>query len=111
MGDAMLRTHMFRCYLGVALVAGTMNMACAQDAPPPDESLGEIIVTAQRRTENVQKAALGIDVISPQTLANQGINSASDLSNSIPSIQFSNAGNGSQTLYIRGVGTYTPSSV
>src|SRR5580692_6061902 len=40
------------------------------------DALQEIIVTAQRRSEDVQRAALAIDVVSPQALALAGATGA-----------------------------------
>jgi iron complex outermembrane recepter protein len=116
----MKKIQQLGCYACLVLVGSTavpgrvraQEAAGAQPAQAETQpALEEIIVTAQRRAENVQKTALGVDVISSQTIENQGVHTASDLGNSVPAIQFSNAGNSSQTLYIRGVGTYTPSSV
>lgn len=72
--------------------------------------LQEIIVTAQRRPEGIQHAALAIDAISPQALSLEGGSRASDLENVVPALQISENGNGQQSLYLRGVGTSTGES-
>jgi iron complex outermembrane receptor protein len=74
------------------------------------DQLQEIIVTAQRRPEGVQHAALAIDVVSPQALSLEGGSRASDLQNFVPALQISENGNGQQSLYLRGVGTSTGES-
>jgi iron complex outermembrane receptor protein len=87
--------------------------AAGSDAATPSESgdqLQEIIVTAQRRVEDVQHAALAIDVVSPQALGLENTRRATDLQNLAPALQISENGNGQQSLYLRGVGTSTGNS-
>jgi len=74
------------------------------------EGLQEIIVTAQRRPEDVQHAALAIDVISAQALDLAGASRAVDMAAQVPALQISESGNGQQSLYLRGVGTFTANS-
>jgi iron complex outermembrane receptor protein len=69
------------------------------------DALQEIIVTAQRRSEDVQHAALGIDVISAQALSVAGVARATDLASLVPALQVSESGNSQQSLYLRSVGT------
>ncbi len=74
------------------------------------DQLGEIIVTAQRRSEDVQHAALAIDVVSPRELTLAGATRATDLQNLVPALQISASGNSQQSLYLRSVGTFTAQS-
>ena len=76
-------------------------------AGSPDVALQEIIVTAQRRSEDVQRAALAIDVISPQALGLAGATRATDIAGLVPALQISDSGNSEQSLYLRSVGTFT----
>lgn len=88
----------------------------AQDAAPPatdaapEGNLEEIVVTAQFRVENVQKAALAIDVVGSDELARAGITSPTQLTTMVPALQISQGGVGTQSLFIRGVGTLTSNS-
>jgi iron complex outermembrane receptor protein len=74
----------------------------------PDQ-LQEIIVTAQKRTEDVQQVPIAITAISGDTLQQRGVTSLSDLSNIAPNVSL-DAGtpfSGSDTVlsaYIRGIG-------
>jgi len=81
--------------------------AAAEQAAP---QLGEIIVTAQRRSENVQRAALAVDVVSTDKLALVSANRASDLVTLVPALQIGESGQGQQSLYLRGVGTFSANS-
>lgn len=70
--------------------------------------LTEVIVTAQRRTENLQNAPLAVSVISASELTNAGVRDVMDLTKVVPALQISRA-NGPYTLfYIRGIGTFIP---
>ena len=71
------------------------------------DALQEIIVTAQRRSEDVQRAALAIDVVSPQALGLAGATRATDIAGLVPALQISDSGNSEQSLYLRSVGTFT----
>ncbi|MDB6012242.1 MAG: TonB-dependent receptor [Gammaproteobacteria bacterium] len=66
--------------------------------------LEEIIVTARKRTENLQEVPLSAEVINGQTLADYNIKTLSELSQSIPGIQL-NATGASGQFFIRGIGS------
>ena len=97
-----------------ALLAGTSafaqevpTTASAEKAPASTPVEGEIIVTATRRPENVQRVPLSVDVISPQDLSRNNLTAASDLPRLAPSVQFTNAGQANlQGFSVRGVSTY-----
>src|SRR5271168_4592318 len=103
-------------------IAACANMAEAQSSPQAaagatasnavesTDQLQEVIVTAQRRTEDVQHAALGIDVVSPLALSLAGATRATDLQNLVPALQISESGNAQQSLYLRSVGTLSAQS-
>ena len=63
----------------------------------------EIVVTAQKRSENLQKAPLAVDVVTPGDLEDRGITNAVDLQEIIPTVKFSAAT--VMTVSIRGLGT------
>lgn len=102
----MLKTSM-RC--GVAALAIFMApQAFAQDASPPaeaEEGLKDIVVTAQRREENLQRAALAVSAVSGDTLTQQSITQATDLTRLVPALQVAPAASFTQ-IYLRGVGTF-----
>lgn len=93
-------------YASVAAVALTAAPAFAQAA---DESNpGEIVVTAQKRSESLQSVPVAVSVISGEDLADTarpGIESAAQL---VPSLNFLKSGTTlNQTIFLRGVGTAT----
>ncbi|WP_395397078.1 TonB-dependent receptor [Novosphingobium sp. BL-8A] len=97
--------------LSAAALAGLPAGAFAQDAAPStapqaDESRGvqEIIVTAQRRAENLQDVPIAITAVGSQALASAGISETNTLTQAVPSVQFSRSG-ASGLFFVRGVGT------
>ena len=102
--------------IGISALAGMVNAqstaqsgaAATTEIPAGSPgALQEIIVTAQRRSEDVQRAALAIDVISPQALGLAGATRATDIAGLVPALQISDSGNSEQSLYLRSVGTFT----
>jgi iron complex outermembrane receptor protein len=75
-----------------------------------DAALEEITVTAQRRTEDAQHAALAIDVVSSKALETTGAGRASDIAALVPSLQIGESSNSQQSLFIRGVGNFIAQS-
>jgi iron complex outermembrane recepter protein len=82
---------------------GLSSMTFSQEAPGP--GLEEIVVTAQRREENLQKTAVPVSAVSGNTLTEQSVTQATDLTRLVPSIQVAPAASLTQ-IYLRGVGTF-----
>ena len=83
----------------------------AQTAPLDQVSAGvleEIIVTANRREEALQKSSLSIQVLSDDQIRQAGVTHSQDLNRLIPGIQIAGGGNAAQ-IYIRGVGDFAAS--
>lgn len=84
-----------------ALVAGTQSV-CAQSqtgAPDasrqagPDQGLGDIVVTVQRRSESLQRVPIAITAVTSEALEARGITDILSLRESVPSLNVSiNAG-------------------
>ncbi|MET0365914.1 MAG: TonB-dependent receptor [Sphingobium sp.] len=95
---------------GAALIALATSPAAlhAQAAQPQaitgDVGLEEIIVTAQRRAENLQEVPIAVAAVSAQALQNAGIDTSRDLPQVVPSVQFTRSG-ASGLFFVRGVGT------
>ena len=68
---------------------------------------GDIVVTAQRRSERVQDVPIAISVVSGAQLDRQQVTQLSDLSRTTASLQInsSGGGGGGGGAYIRGIGT------
>jgi iron complex outermembrane receptor protein len=91
-----------------ALAAGMLGAsgAQAQDANAPSVEGGEIIVTAQRRAQNLQDVPLAITVFSAEQTEDLGIKSVSDIARFTPNLNIRNTiGDALPTVSIRGVGS------
>ena len=66
--------------------------------------LGDIIVTAQRRSENLQNVPISVQVITGQALTQQNYNNFTDLTQTTPAVHIGTVGADSQ-LYVRGIGS------
>jgi iron complex outermembrane receptor protein len=95
-----------------ALLCGCATGAFAQAAPQAGASasasntLGEVVVTAQRRSESVERVPMSVAVVSPTTLQKSGVASIHDLSALVAGASVSFAGCCSQPA-IRGISTLT----
>lgn len=72
--------------------------------------LEEVLVTAQKREQNLQEVPVSITSFNAAELENKGITSIAELEKSVPNTQFraSRATNSTLTAYIRGVGQQDP---
>ena len=97
----------------MALVIGAFaafqpGMAVAQDAAAEDTgALEDIVVTAQRRDENIQDVPVSVTAANAESLAAAGITNVSNLNNLSPSISFrsTNIASSTSNIQIRGIGT------
>lgn len=82
--------------------------AYAQDAPPADEDSTAIIVTAQKREQNLLDVPLAIQAISGKQLEDEGKKELNDLIESIPGASsVSRTAPGFETIQIRGIASGT----
>ncbi len=95
-----------------ALVAFVITVpAYAQDALEEDGSgIKEIVVTAQKKEESLQDAAVAIDAVSGADLLAQGVTNARDITKLVPSLTIGNGGGQNSSLFLRGVGNRTNNS-
>ena len=94
----------------VLSLAATANAQAAPQAEQaaPAEGLGEIIVTATKRSENLQNVPVAITAVNAAQLTKQGVFSTTDLNNSIPNLQVSSAyGETQPNFTVRGIGVGT----
>ena len=91
-------------------VAGTLLSALAPSiaAAQSDErqQLGEIVVTANKRTESISDVGLSITAASGQTLADRGITSATDLGKIVPGLTVQPSPFNTPVYTLRGIGFY-----
>jgi iron complex outermembrane receptor protein len=76
----------------------------APAASQEDGGLQEIVVTAQRREESLQKAAIAVSAVSGDAIINRGVTNTDQLSKIVPALQIQPTGGSNVSIYIRGVG-------
>ncbi|WP_197911981.1 TonB-dependent receptor plug domain-containing protein [Kineobactrum salinum] len=72
-------------------------------------ALEEVVVTARRRAESIQTAPLSVSAFSTEAIERRNMNSAADVTNFVPNVQFDSAasesgGGASSQINIRGIG-------
>ena len=105
----MSKTTLFRggasaVALCAALLAGAPAWAQSPNTPAAAAGLDEIIVTAQRREQNLQDVPVSVSAFSPEELQRQGITDTSDLMGTLPNIQVTSAyGRTQPNFSVRGI--------
>ncbi|MGO4167667.1 TonB-dependent receptor [Novosphingobium sp. YAF33] len=94
-----------------AAPAAAQEAAPAASPPAPDNAgIGDIIVTAQRRSETLQSAGIAIDAVGGENLIRQGITQADALNKAVPALTVTNGGGSNTSIFLRGVGNITNNS-
>jgi iron complex outermembrane receptor protein len=95
--------------LGVAAMMGTAGQAFAAPATSPAvTTMGEIVVTAERRASTVQKTAAAITAITGANLDKTLTVDISGLNAVVPSLEITKTAASENLVTIRGVGSETP---
>lgn len=87
----------------IAVAASASEGSFAQTMSAEDGGLQEIVVTAQRRIDTVQKTPLAISALDPSDMVHQGVNDARDLAVAVPALHVASLGI-YNNVYINGVG-------
>lgn len=97
--------------LALFLCSPALMPAPAAAAASP-ETLKEVIVTAQKRKQNLQDVGVSVSAVAGSRLQALGINNAEDLSHAVPGLQLNSASGGDYggSLTVRGIATsdYSP---
>ena len=102
--------------IAVAASASLLALASAQPvfaqeavAAAADDQYGEIIVTAQKRAESINRVGLTINAFSADDLRNRQVSSLDDIAKIVPGLNYANTQNGTPVYTLRGVGFYDTS--
>ena len=87
--------------------AGLVHAAPAADADTASDGIQEIIVTAQRRTENMQNVPIAIQAITAETLKELNVSTFEDYIKYVPNLTSAGAGPGQNSIYMRGLSAST----
>jgi iron complex outermembrane receptor protein len=100
---ARLRARWVGMPLASAMLAGS-GMAMAADAAAPEEgALEEVTVTAQKRSEDLQKVPISLQVLGNEKLDQLQVNDLDDYAKFLPSVSFKSIGPGQAELFFRGI--------
>ena len=97
--------------LVLATLGAGMTPAFAQDAAPAaeaDRGIADIVVTATRREESLNKIPLAIQALSGDSLADLNVTNFEKLIEFLPNVRTASRGPGVSSIYIRGLSTDTP---
>jgi iron complex outermembrane recepter protein len=104
--------HDSRLSCAIAAILGVQSTGvCAADSTATDQSsapggaIAEIVVTATRRTENLQDVPIAITAITGETLAQLNVQTFDDLVKYIPNVSTASKGPGINEIYMRGLST------
>ncbi len=100
----------FSSHAALAQVAGAPSGAATSApsattaaAPTNGSAVDEIVVTAQKRSENVQKTSAAVTVLTGAALTQQGVTDLRGVEQVVPSARFQQEGNSTQ-VFLRGIG-------
>lgn len=96
---------------GVSVLAlAAAEPVCAQVAPAPPTAEadtlaapGEIVVTAQKRSERLQDVPLSIVALTTEALATRNVRTFNDYAKFLPSVSYTSFGPGQAEVYFRGL--------
>lgn len=80
----------------------SLLLLCAS-ALAEEPTLDEVIVTAQRKEENLQAVPLSVDALTEEDLDNRALRSATDLGSAIPGLQVTSPGGQRPVFSLRGI--------
>jgi len=100
-----------KVYCAVAAILSAHALAATAatpaDATPADEEsstgITEVVVTAQRRSENIQDVPIAIQALTSDTLKQLNVQTFDDYVKYIPSVTFKSNGPGQSLIYMRGL--------
>ena len=90
--------------LASALVAGSGVMVHAADSTDTETvTLEEVVVTAQKRSEDLQKVPISLQVLGSEVLEQHEVGSFDDYAKLLTSVSYQSLGPGQAQLYFRGI--------
>lgn len=104
-----MRKNLFvRSLLYSSVVAGSMSAASVAIADSQSLMLEEVVVTARKRSENLQDVPMAVSAFSNDALKNAGVDDILDIANLTPNVVMSETSGlvaGAINVFVRGVGS------
>src|SRR6202000_230177 len=82
-----------------------IGLSAAQAADTAPNTVSEIVVTAQKKSESQQNVPISVKAITGQTLDQLNAESAEDYLRLVPSVSMTNLARGGNQVQIRGLGS------
>lgn len=101
--------------VAICVVLGELSLGMARAAEIPtteasSASLEEVVVTAERRSQNIQTTSIAMTALSGEEIANKGVRDQTDLQFAVPSLSMTQVGF-TENVNIRGIGINLQSPV
>lgn len=98
--------------MALLLAAGLSTPVMAQSAKPEESavSLGDIVVTAQRREQSLQEVPIAITAFNSEALEKTSATGIQDVAGKVPGVTLTQFNIGEPQIFIRGVGTTSDSA-
>jgi iron complex outermembrane recepter protein len=99
--------------LGLVIASSAIVIPVHADTTDDGSTLQEVVVTAQRREENLQQTPIAVTAFDAAGLVNNNVNSIADLGNLVPNLAISSSSYQTPSaalpvIYIRGIGQQGP---
>ena len=98
----------FALAVGAACLAPARALAADVTDESAATSVGEVVVTAERRSEDIQRTPLALTAVAAQTLDKTFVNDISGLNALVPSLESTKTAGFENIVTIRGIGSETP---
>src|ERR1700742_2220056 len=103
---ARLRSRLVSMPLASVVLAGGGIASAADTADTAEEGvLQEVVVTAEKRSEDLQKVPISLQVLSSEKLDQMQVHDLDDYTKLLPSVSFRSYGPGQAELFFRGIST------
>jgi iron complex outermembrane recepter protein len=106
----MKASYLISCAAAAILSGGVCVSAAVAGAAPADAAsgasataVGEVIVTAQRRSESVQRVPMTLQAFTGESLAKLNVTTVEDILKYTPNVTFGNNGAGQGEIFMRGL--------
>jgi outer membrane receptor protein involved in Fe transport len=86
---------------GVAL--GALSVPAAAQQAQSELGIQEVVVTAQRRSENLQDVPIAVQALTGDTLQQLNVENFDDMTKQLPNVTVSSFGPGQSNIYMRGL--------
>ena len=93
--------------IALSIFGAGVSIAQAQEAAT-DRTIEDIVVTASRREEAVNKIPLAVQALGGESIQKLGIENLEKLVEYLPNVRTASQGPGTSVIYIRGLSTDTP---